>query len=123
MIFAGFGQVQPFAKAGRLRVLAVTSPVRSPLAPQAPTVAESGLPGFEARSWFAILAPTGTSADIVNRLNTSIAKLLQAPEIREQLARQAADPMGGTPQQVKAFIKSEVSKFARIAADAGLRPE
>ncbi len=123
MMFAAVGVAQPLAKAGRLRVLAISSAARSPLAPDVPTVAEAGVPGYEATTWFALLAPAKTPQEIVTRLNGAIVKLNQTAEIRERLAAQGADPLNGTPQQVSTFIKSEVVKWAKVVSDAGVKAE
>lgn len=81
------------------------------------------MPGYEATTWFALLAPARTPPDIVMQLNNAIVKLNQTQEIRERLVAQGADPLNGTPQQVSAFIKSEVVKWAKVVSDAGVKAE
>ncbi|MBI4189041.1 MAG: tripartite tricarboxylate transporter substrate binding protein [Betaproteobacteria bacterium] len=123
MIFASIVVMLPHVKAGRLRALAVTSAKRSVLAPELPTINESGLAGFESGTWYALLAPAGTPRDIVARLNAAIIRIGQAPEIRERLVAEGAEPLGGTPEQTGAFVKSEIVKWSKIIAGSGARAE
>jgi tripartite-type tricarboxylate transporter receptor subunit TctC len=109
----------PHVKAGRLRALAVTSAKRSPAAPDVPTIAESGVPGYEAVAWFGILAPAGTPPEIVKKLNTEIAKTLKSPEVTKRLASQGAEPVSNTPEQFAAYIKSEMAKWAKVVKASG----
>jgi tripartite-type tricarboxylate transporter receptor subunit TctC len=111
----------PYVKARRLNALAVTNPKRSPVAPNVPTVAESGLPGFEALQWFGVYAPTGTPREIVARLNTEIGKILRMPDIRERFSQLGADIVGGTPEQFAAFQRSEVAKWTKIVKASGAK--
>jgi tripartite-type tricarboxylate transporter receptor subunit TctC len=108
-------------KAGKLRAIAVTSAQRSPVLPNIPTIAESGLPGFEATSWFGVLAPAGTPPAIINRLNAEIDKWLQSQEGKDELLTQGALPAGGTPEQFAAYIKSETEKWAKVVKLAGAK--
>jgi tripartite-type tricarboxylate transporter receptor subunit TctC len=105
---------QPHVKAGRLRGLAVTGRARSPALPQVPTMIESGLANFESTTWFGILAPAGTPAAIVSRLNSEINNLLRQPEVRAQVGRRGADPAGNTPDEFAAHIKAEIAKWAKV---------
>jgi tripartite-type tricarboxylate transporter receptor subunit TctC len=113
----------PYAKDGRLRALGVTSAKRAPGAPDIPTIAEAGVPGYEATQWFGVLAPAGTSRDIVNRLHKEIVRVLQAPEIRQRLSADGADPVGSTPQEFAAYLRSETAKWADVIRSAGIKPE
>ncbi|MBI3069311.1 MAG: tripartite tricarboxylate transporter substrate binding protein [Betaproteobacteria bacterium] len=121
LTFANTLSVLPQVKAGRLRALAITSARRSAAAPGLPPVAESGLPGFEAATWFALLAPAGTPREIVARLNALINEIAQ--EMREAIAKQGAEPLGGTPEQVAAHITNEVAKWAKVVAASGARAD
>jgi len=111
----------PHIKAGKLRAIAVTSLKRAPALPDVPTISESGLPGFEASSWFGILAPAGTPPAIVTRLNTEINKWLQTPEAKEQLLAQGAQAAGGTPEQFAAHIRAETDKWAKVVKASGAK--
>ena len=123
MMFTATLSALPHVKTGLLRALGITSLKRSPAAPELPTIAESGLPGYESVTWFALLAPTGTSREIVTRLNATITKIWQMPEIRDRLLSQGAEPLGGTPEQLGAFIKSEITKWSKVVAASGARAE
>lgn len=111
----------PYVKSGRLNALAVTNPRRSPIVPAVPTVAESGLPGFEALQWFGIFAPAGTSREIVARLNGEIVKILRLPDVRDRLSGLGADVVGNTPEQFAAFQKADTAKWARVVKESGAK--
>jgi tripartite-type tricarboxylate transporter receptor subunit TctC len=111
----------PQIKAGKVRALAVTSLTRAPALPDVPTVAEAGLPGFEASSWFGILAPAGTPPAIVARLNAEIAKWLATPEAKEKLSKQGANAAGGTPEDFAKHIAAETAKWAKVVKDSGAK--
>ena len=121
MMFDNMPVSLPHVKAGKLRALAVTSMKRSPALPDVPTMDEEGLKGFDATSWFGLLAPAGTPKDIVAKLNAASVKALASPEMRERLAAQGADPVGNSPEQFAAFIKSEIDKWAKIVKASGAR--
>ena len=113
----------PHIKAGRLRALGITSPQRSAAAPDLPTIAESGFPGFEAETWAALLTPAGTPSQIVRLLNATVAKIVKMPDIAARIAAQGAAPRVGTPEQAGAFIKTELAKWEKVIAAAGIRAE
>jgi len=115
--------VVQLVKANRLRLLAVTGAQRSPAMPDVPTVAESGLPGFEASNWFGLMAPAGTPPEIATRLNAEAAKALQAPEVREKLAALGFEIRSSTPQEFTALLKSETEKWAKVIKASGARAE
>jgi tripartite-type tricarboxylate transporter receptor subunit TctC len=106
-------------KAGKLRALAVTSSKRSPALPDVPTIAEAGLPGFEASSWFGVFAPAGTPPELIARLNKEIVKALSSAELKERLAGQGAEAVGDSPEQFAAHIKSETAKWAKVVKASG----
>ena len=111
----------PQIKAGKLRALAVTSAARAPALPDTPTVAEAGLPGFEASSWFGVLAPAGTPPEIVNKLNAEIAKWLASPGAKEKLANVGANIAGGTPEDFARHIQAETAKWAKVVKESGAK--
>ncbi len=111
----------PQIKGGKLRALAVTSAVRAPALPDVPTVAEAGLPGFEASSWFGILAPAGTPPDVIAKLNTEIAKWLASPEAKEKMLALGANAAGGTPEDFAKHIAAETAKWQRVVKASGAK--
>jgi tripartite-type tricarboxylate transporter receptor subunit TctC len=111
----------PQIKGGKLKALAVTSSTRAPALPDTPTIAESGLPGFEASSWFGVLAPAGTPPAIIAKLNAEIAKWLTTPEAREKLLALGADAAGGTPEDFARHIQLETTKWAKVVKDSGAK--
>jgi tripartite-type tricarboxylate transporter receptor subunit TctC len=123
LIFPTMPYAMPFIKFGKLRPIAVTSAKRSPAAPDIPTIAESGLPGYEATSWYGILAPARTPPQIVTRLHEVLVSVIGAPDMKDKLAAQGLDPVGNTPQQFAAVIKSEIAKWAKVVKASGAKPE
>jgi tripartite-type tricarboxylate transporter receptor subunit TctC len=119
--FASMPSALPHVRAGRLRALAVAPAQRVATAPELPTVAESGLPGFASEDWQGVLAPAKTPQDIVARLNGEIHKVLGAPELREKLENQGFQVRLSTPQQFSDLIRSESAKWAKIVKDANIR--
>lgn len=114
-------QALPYAKGGKLRPLAVTSPKRFPAIPQTPTIAEGGLPGYEMTNWYALLAPAATPKEIVSRINTEVAKILNETEAKERLAADGAIVVAGTPEEFAAFLQQEMAKFAKIVKASGMK--
>ena len=112
-----------FIRAGRIRALGVTSAKRTQLAPEIPTIAESGVPGFEVTSWFGVIAPGGTPADIVALLNAELIAVLNSPDIRDRLAAVGLEPAPGTSDEFAALIRSEIQKYARLIKSSGIRIE
>ena len=121
LMFDNMPSALPHAKAGKLRGIAVSTLKRSPVAPEIPTVAETGLPGFEVSVWFAVLAPAGTPREIVDRLNGILVKALRAPDVRERLASQGAEPIANTPEQFTAQMKTDLVKWAKVVKDANIK--
>jgi len=110
-------------KAGKVRALAISSGKRSAVAPGLPTVAELGFPGYEVVGWFGWLAPAKTPREIVSRLNAEIVKALNLPEVRERLLSQSSEPVGNSPREFGAFVKSESEKWAAVIKRGGIRME
>jgi tripartite-type tricarboxylate transporter receptor subunit TctC len=123
MMFANILSVLPQVKAGRLNALAVTGVKRSTAAPEWPTVAESGLPGFESSTWFALLTPAGTPPEVIAKLNEEVAKAVQSPELQHQLQLQGAEAGSGTPDELRAYIGKEVDKWGRVIKASGVKIE
>ena len=123
MYFATLPSALPHINSGRLNALAVTSIRRSSAAPQLPTMSEAGVPGYEITSWYGILAPAGTPAAIVAKLNRDIAATLKDPQVRSQIAAQGADPVGNSPAEFSAFISRELVKWAKLIKDADIKAE
>ena len=123
MMFAGAPSALPQVKAGRLVALGVASPKRIAGASELPTLAESGLPGFDVTSWYSIVVPAGTPNDTIARLRTEIAAALAQPDVQEKLASLGAEPIGNTPAEFAAMIKLETAKWGKIVKDANIQVE
>jgi tripartite-type tricarboxylate transporter receptor subunit TctC len=123
MIFDPITAIITHVKAGSLRGIAVTTTTRSSISPEIPTIAESGLPGYDAATWGGILAPAGTPREIVAKLNASINAALKMEDVRAKLQGAGIEIQGGTPEQFGNVIKSEVEKWGRIIKAAGIQPD
>ena len=119
MTFDNITTAWPLAKAGKLRALAVTTAKRSPIAPDVPTLAESGLAGYEVGSWQGVFAPAGTPPDVVKRLNTEIVKIINMPDVRAKLEALGAEPVGNSSDEFATIVKSEVAKWAKVVKESG----
>jgi tripartite-type tricarboxylate transporter receptor subunit TctC len=111
------------AKSGRLRALAVTGAKRSTAAPDLPTVAETGVTGYEASNWFGIVVPARTPNTVIAKLNQEIARILTLPDVRERLLPQGQEPVSKTPEDFAAYIRSEMAKWAKVVKASGARPD
>ena len=123
LMFDTLAAISGQVKAGTVRALAVTTTTRAPALPDLPTMAEAGLKGYETSTWGGLLAPAGTPAEVVARLNAEALRALASPEVREKLAAVGIEPGGGTPAQLGAFIQSEMQRWARVVQAAGVQPE
>jgi tripartite-type tricarboxylate transporter receptor subunit TctC len=122
LMFDNLANALPQVKAGKLRALAVTSAKRAPAVPELPTIAESGLPGFDLTTWFGVFVPAGTAREIVAKLNSGIGTALASPELTERLASMGAvPPENNTPETFAAFVRSEAAKYAKVVKDSGAR--
>lgn len=123
MMFSNVADTQPHIKSGRMRPLAVTSGKRATPLPDVPTMAEAGLGDFQVLSWFGLLAPAGTPAAIITRINTDTVKVLQRTDVKAALAAQGLEVISGTPDQFASHIKSEIARMTKIAATAGIKAD
>jgi tripartite-type tricarboxylate transporter receptor subunit TctC len=121
IIFGNTLVVLPNMRSGRVRGIAITSPKRSGIAPELPTVAESGFPGFESGTWYGMMAPARTPRDIVTRLSDAVTRIVQLADVREKLTAQGAEPSTGTPAQMGEFVRSEIAKWGKVAKAASIR--
>jgi len=120
VMFSDAPSALPFMKSGQIRALGVGNPERSVLAPELPTIAEAGVPGYEAYSWSALVAPKGTPAAIVKKLNADLTEALQDPEVGPAMAAAGAEPMPGTPEDFARFLDTEIEKWGRVIREANI---
>jgi tripartite-type tricarboxylate transporter receptor subunit TctC len=123
MMFDNMPSSLPLVREGKLRALGVTSAKRSPAAPDIPTIAESGLPGFEAVSWFALFAPANTPRPIVDKLQAEVSKILKMPDVSKKLLDLGLEPSGSTPDELAAYQKTEIAKWSKVVKDSGAKVE
>jgi tripartite-type tricarboxylate transporter receptor subunit TctC len=123
MMLADFAAVEPFAKADKLRLLAMAGSKRLSLAPQLPTMAEAGIKGYAMDVWFGIVAPAGTPRDIVMKLNAAIVNGLKAADVKQRFSGLGYEAIGDTPEQFAATIKADIEKFGRVIRSAGIKAE
>jgi len=123
MMFSPIGIVLPLVREGKLRALAVTSSKRSPAAPDVPTIAESGYTGFEYTAWYGLVAPAGTPAAVMRKLQLETAKVLALPDLHAKLADAGVEGVGNSSDEFTAMIKSEIPKWAKVIKDADIKPD
>ncbi len=120
-MFDNIISMAPQAKSGKIRCLAVSTTTRSAIAPDIPTVAEAGLPGYEANAWFGLFAPAGTPPDVIERINAEINRALRQPAVRERLEALGCEPAGGSAAEYAAFYRAEVEKWGKVVRSAGAK--
>ena len=123
VVFADVGLVSSHIQGGKLRGLAITSAARLATLPDLPTVAESGVAGYSAGTWYGVLAPAATPPAVVSRLSEELRKVVALPEIRAAFASQGVAPAGNTPEQFAAFLREEYAKWGKLIRDAGIKAE
>jgi tripartite-type tricarboxylate transporter receptor subunit TctC len=121
MMFDNIFTTLPLSRSGKMRALAVSTAQRAAAAPELPTVAEAGVPGYDANAWFGLFAPAATPRDIITRLNAETVKALQTADMRERLLALGATPGGGTPEHFATFFRNEVAKWAKVVKQVGVR--
>jgi len=123
MMFDNMPSSLPLVREGKLRALGVTSAKRSQAAPEIPTIAEQGLPDFEAVSWFALFAPAGTPKPVVDKLQAEVKKILTTPDVSKRLAESGLEAVGSTPDELAAYQRTEIAKWAKVVKDSGAKVE
>jgi tripartite-type tricarboxylate transporter receptor subunit TctC len=123
MMFDTVNTAMPHVKTGKLKLLATTTARRSSMAPDVPTMIESGLPGFEVSAWYAVLAPAKTPREVIARLNAEINKALADPEMKARFAAQGVEFVGGTPEQADAFVRSESARWGKVIKATGMKAD
>ena len=123
IMFDNIVSALPYIKGGKLKALGISGAKRSPLVPDVPTVAESGVPGFVSDTYFGVFAPVGTPREVVTRLNTAINRILESPDFRDKLAALGAEPAGGSSDRFATEIRGETTKWAKVIKDAGVKIE
>jgi tripartite-type tricarboxylate transporter receptor subunit TctC len=113
----------PLVEGKKLRAIAVSSAKRHPIAPDVPTVAEAGLPGFEAESWLGLAAPAGTPDEVIQILNRAANQAMQAPSVRDKLLAMGTRPVGGTSEEFRQFVENQVATWKRVLGAAGVKPQ
>jgi tripartite-type tricarboxylate transporter receptor subunit TctC len=122
-MITGMAALMPHIKSQRLRIIGVGTAKRLAVLPEVPTISEAGVPGYEATQWYGILAPAGTPRDIVMKLNAEMVRALRLPDVRERLAGDGVVPVGNTPEEFGAHIKSEIARWAPVVKASGAKPE
>jgi tripartite-type tricarboxylate transporter receptor subunit TctC len=123
MIFSGVPSLLPHIQSGRVRAIAIGSLKRFPALPEVPTIDESGLKGYEATTWFGLMAPAKVPKEIVARLNAEVGKILASADVRDRFINEGIEPIGGTSEQFGAFIRDEITKYAKVVKAASLKGE
>lgn len=123
LVFDTIFQALPHARAGRVKALGLSVPQRSPLAPEIPTIAEQGLPGFNVSPWFALFAPAGTPQAAIRKIHAETVKVMNGPEVRERLQSQGLKIETGSPQDLAGYVRSEIARWDKVVKEAGIKIE
>jgi tripartite-type tricarboxylate transporter receptor subunit TctC len=123
LLYSDLAALLPFVKSGQVRALAVTTPKRSALLPELPTMSEAGVPGYDATSWYGILGPAGLPRDLVMRLNGELSRIVHSADIKERFATMGIEPVTGTPEQFAGYIREQVVKWSAVAKSSGVELE
>ena len=123
LLMAALPGALPHIKSGKMRALGVTSTQRSQAIPDVPTIAESGVPGYEVRHWFAVLAPAATDRKVLDRLHDEFVAVLRMPDLAESFAKAGADPVSNKPKEMDAYLRAEIAKWTKVIRAAGVKPE
>lgn len=123
MYFTNMLSAAPYIQSGKLRALGVSGAKRSIAAPDVPTIAEAGVPGYEEYNWYGVLAPAGTPKNIIGKLNQTIVQILKTPEMNDRLTKQGLDVVADSPQDFARFIQQQIDKYAKLIRDSGLNVE
>jgi tripartite-type tricarboxylate transporter receptor subunit TctC len=123
LMFATTPAAMPLVKAGRLRAVAVTTRVRSQALPELPTMIEAGVPGYEAATWYGLLAPAATPRGVIDRMHAETVKIIGTPDMREKLIVQGFEPVGSTPAEFAAYIRSEIDLWGKVVKASGAKAQ
>jgi len=123
LIMSSIVSGMPYAKAGRLRALAITTRTRSPALPELPTISESALPGYDFSSWYGLMVPAGTPQPVIGRLHDETVKALKLPDLQQRLASEGCDAVGSTPEKLGAYIRTEMARWAKVVKASGMQAE
>lgn len=123
IMFDSLSSAKPYVESGRLKALAVTTAKRSSVFPNVPTIAESGLPGYELSGWYAVFVPAKTPKPVIDRLNAELVKALKQPNVRARFAQIGAEPVGSSPQELASTLKAETARWAQIVRERNIKPD
>ena len=123
LIFLNPGAVLQHVNSGALRGLAITSPNRQPYAPELPTMAESGVPGYEMSSWYGLFAPAGTAPSVIAKVNADLIKVMSQPDVHQQFLLRGDEPFSGTPDEAGAYLKAEIAKWSHVIRQANIKTD
>jgi tripartite-type tricarboxylate transporter receptor subunit TctC len=123
MMITSILAVVPHGKAGRLRMLAVSTAKRNSTVPELPTIAEAGISGYESIAWYGMVAPAGLPSSVLGKLSSEVIRATKAPDMWDALTKQGADPVGSTPSEFAAFMRAETAKYGKLIKETGMKAE